>query len=65
MQWSGNAACEIETERNGAVAKLASQSRARAEPCRHLARREWFGARACPRPSASVGSVKPRGKTEI
>ena len=33
--------------------------RARAEPCRYLARREWFGACAWPRPSASVGSVKP------
>jgi len=33
--------------------------RARAEPCRCLARREWFGACAWPRPSASVGSVTP------
>ena len=33
--------------------------RARAEQCRYLARGEWFGACAWPRPSASVGSVKP------
>ena len=33
--------------------------RALAEQCRHLARGEWFGACAWPRPSASVGSVKP------
>jgi hypothetical protein len=50
-------------QRSGAGAKLASQadfpSRARVERCRYLARGEWFGARAWPRPSASVGSVKP------
>src|ERR1019366_1535391 len=41
-QWNGNVVCEIEVKWSGAVGNLASQSRARAEPCRYLARREWI-----------------------